>query len=92
MYIRSLIDYFNFYYCRYYYHPDQKGSASIKAVLPTLTNLSYQELEINNGTSASEAFEQLYKNNNEQTRQHLLQYCKLDTLAMVEIIKALKRF
>ena len=36
-----------------YYHPDQQGSASIKAVLPALTGKSYEGLEIAEGGTAS---------------------------------------
>jgi len=40
----------------YYYNPIQCGSASIKKVLPSLTNLSYSELEISNGGEALEKY------------------------------------
>lgn len=39
-----------------YYHADQKGSASIKTVLPVLTGKSYDEMEISSGDSASLAY------------------------------------
>ena len=32
-----------------YYHPAQKGSASLKAVLPAITGRGYEDLEINDG-------------------------------------------
>ena len=38
---KDLSDPFKFFY---YYHPAQKGSASLKAVLPALTGLNYKEL------------------------------------------------
>ena len=48
--IKDLLDVFrNFYY----YDPKQKGSASIKAVLPVLSDLSYNEMEIGEGALAS---------------------------------------
>ena len=31
----------------HYYHPNQKGSASLKKVLPALTGISYEGLSIN---------------------------------------------
>ncbi len=37
---------------RWLYSPEQKSSASIKAVLPAFTNLSYDDLEIANGSEA----------------------------------------
>ncbi|MGP8081155.1 MAG: DUF2779 domain-containing protein [Dehalococcoidales bacterium] len=39
-----------------YYHPKQLGSSSLKYVLPALTNLSYDDLEIGEGTTASLKF------------------------------------
>src|ERR1041384_2001821 len=39
-----------------YYHPEQHGSASIKAVLPVLTGRSYADLEIQEGGQASLKF------------------------------------
>ena len=72
-----------------------KGSYSIKAVLPALVpELSYQDLEIKEGGTASSRFAQMvngtFEGDIEKTKQHLLAYCKLDTLAMVEIYKVLK--
>lgn len=40
---------------RWLYHPSQKGSASIKAVLPAFTDLSYDDLEISHGGEAMPA-------------------------------------
>ena len=72
-----------------------KGSYSIKAVLPALVpELSYQDLEIKEGGTASTVFAQMvsgtFKGDVEKTRQALLAYCKLDTFAMVKIHKVLK--
>ena len=71
-----------------------KGSYSIKNVLPALVpGFNYTNLEINNGGDASLAFENLIFETDQQsiakTRQNLLDYCKLDTLAMVKIIGSL---
>jgi hypothetical protein len=81
-----------------YYHPDMKGSWSIKAVLPTLdTDLDYGALgEVREGTAASEAFlEMLQAGTGEDRRralrEDLLAYCRLDTLALVELARALAR-
>jgi len=78
-----------------YYTPEMKGSYSIKNVLPALVpGFGYENLEINNGGDASLAFENLLNETNpmiiEETRKNLLEYCKLDTLAMVEILMVLK--
>ncbi len=65
------------------------GSSSIKNVLPVMVpELSYQELTIQEGGTASFVFSQLAfmpKALQEQTRADLLAYCRLDTLAMVKI-------
>lgn len=82
---------------RDYYHPDMHGSYSIKKVLPALVpELRYSDLAISDGASASRAFVNLRNiedtNEVEKIRADLLAYCKLDTLAMVEIWKVLKEF
>ena len=80
---------------KWYYTPEMKGSYSIKAVLPALVpELSYQDLEIQEGGTASNTFTQMvngtFAGDVAKTRQALLDYCKLDTLAMVEILRVLK--
>ncbi|MFL2451207.1 MAG: DUF2779 domain-containing protein, partial [Verrucomicrobiales bacterium] len=78
-----------------YYHPDQHGSASIKQVLPALTETDYSELIINEGSAASLAFVEMVFNpetteeRKEEIRKGLLEYCALDTKAMVDILDAL---
>ena len=78
-----------------YYNPKQQGSASIKKVLPALCGKSYEGMEIDNGGTASvEFYNMAYGNNNnkdkEKTRENLLKYCELDTLAEVMIVEKLK--
>ena len=80
---------------KWYYVPAMKGSYSIKYVLPALVpSLSYENLEINNGSSASSTYANLHTLSNldqiNQTRKHLLEYCKLDTFAMVKILEVLR--
>jgi hypothetical protein len=79
---------------KYYYAPEMKGSYSIKAVLPALVpELSYDELEINEGGLASIAYESLQTETDlmfiAEIKQQLLEYCKLDTLGMVRILEKL---
>ncbi|NQV93410.1 DUF2779 domain-containing protein [Candidatus Kaiserbacteria bacterium] len=79
-----------------YLHPEFQGSASIKKVLPVLLpELSYKSLDIQDGTMALSEWEKMIKEDMSQddikmTRENLLKYCALDTLAMVEIYKKLK--
>ena len=79
---------------KWYYTPEMRGSHSIKAVLPALVpSLSYNNLDIKDGGSASTIFMQMvngtYDGDIEKTKADLLAYCKLDTWAMVEILSEL---
>jgi len=73
-----------------------RGSTSIKNVLPVLVpELSYQELNIHEGGSASRLWMDaiLYDKpgfNKSQILEDLKEYCKLDTLAMVRIYEFLQ--
>ena len=78
-------------YIDYRFH----GSASIKKVLPVLCpQFSYDNLEVQDGTMALDTWGRMVTESNstidiEQTKLNLLEYCKLDTLAMVEIYNKL---
>lgn len=81
---------------KYYYVPEMKGSYSIKAVLPALVpELSYDDLEIADGGTASRAFESLYFEKDEkrkkEIRAQLIKYCGMDTIAMVRIWEKLNK-
>ncbi len=72
-----------------------KGSHSIKNVLPALVpSLSYDKLNIAEGSMASLSFEQLLYETDffkiSEIRKDLLDYCKLDTFAMVKILEVLE--
>ena len=73
------------------------GSASIKKVLPVLiSELSYEKLNIHEGGTASRKWKEtiLEGKNPEQKEQimnDLLAYCRLDTLAMVQLFKFLEK-
>ena len=78
-----------------YYHPQQLGSSSLKHVLPALTNLSYADLEIGEGTTASLKFMEAVFNNIpdeewQKIRTDLLTYCGQDTGGMIDILKKLQ--
>lgn len=76
-------------------HSGFNGSASIKAVLPVLIpELSYQDLNIQEGGTASISYAKMKDVSEwqqEQTTRDLLAYCHLDTLAMVRIWEWLKK-
>lgn len=76
----------------YYYHPDQQGSWSIKSVLPAVVpDLSYDQLQgVQNGGMAMEAYREAINpttlpERKAQIRAQLLDYCRLDTYAMVRL-------
>lgn len=83
----------------FYYHPEMRGSFSIKKVLPTIApELDYAEMDgIAGGTSAQVAY--LYaalepvatEEKRNAYRRDLLEYCKRDTWAMVEVAWHLRR-
>jgi hypothetical protein len=80
---------------KWYYTPEMQGSYSIKYVLPALVPvLSYQDLEIKEGGTASSIFTQMvngeFQGDIDKTKNDLLEYCKLDTFAMVKILEKLK--
>jgi len=72
-----------------YYNPIQKGSASIKKVLPALVGKDYSEMEIGDGVTASVEFYNMTYGNGKDVRKALLKYCELDTLAEVWIVEKL---
>lgn len=80
----------------WYHHPAQKGRCSLKSVLPALTALSYDDMAIGDGNHAARAYAEVIYEDVEPGRRaeilnQLLEYCKLDTLAMVEILRVLNR-
>lgn len=76
------------------YAPGFAGSFSIKTVLPALVpHLGYDDLVIRDGSTAAAAYIDLLgwlgTPNAELIARDLLAYCKRDTLAMVEVLRAL---
>ena len=79
-----------------FYNPSQKGSASMKEVLPALTGQSYGEMEIADGGTASReylrvTFGDVPAEEKVTVRKQLEKYCALDTSGMIAIVDALKR-
>ncbi len=83
----------------FFYLPAMGGSFSIKSVLPALfpndQDLDYHNLSgtVHNGSEAMKLFPKIVNMSlNEQTiaRESLLQYCNLDTWAMVKVWEKLK--
>jgi len=79
----------------YYVHKDFSGSASLKKVLPVMVpGLDYNELDISEGMTASNSWgdmitKEISQKEKDKTYNGLLEYCELDTLAMVKILDKL---
>jgi hypothetical protein len=76
------------------YHWQQQGSYSLKNVLPAMIpDFNYDYLDVQNGGMAMTAYAAMNQSDDPEEiakiRQSLLEYCKLDTLAMVKILERL---
>lgn len=75
----------------YFYHPEMKGSKTLKSIIKAIRNDNgYHEMEIGDGGSASILYEIfLYEGKKyptEEFRNDLIKYCKKDVVSMVEIL------
>lgn len=94
--IKDLLDPFQ---AGYYYLPAMGGSFSIKSVLPALfpddPKLDYHNLpgSVHNGSEAMTIFpkiKDMSPSDADAARKSLLEYCWLDTWAMVEVLRKLR--
>jgi len=72
------------------------GSTSIKKVLPVLApDLTYEGMSVSGGTEAMDAWMKFVElpsgKERNQLREDMLEYCKLDTYAMVRIFEEMER-
>jgi hypothetical protein len=77
---------FRKYYTDYHF----KGTNGLKSVLPVVVpGMGYSNLNVQEGSQAQLVWDQMIKETDDKKKdvliQHLLGYCRLDTLAMVEI-------
>ena len=78
------------------YHPDFKGSFSLKAILnPLVPELTYDDLVIADGQTASVEiarllFEEIAQKERDEIRRRLLDYCERDTWATVKLLERLQ--
>jgi hypothetical protein len=78
-----------------WYHRDQRGSWSIKAVLPTVAaELDYAGLEVKDGGSAQKAYREAIAAGTSEPRRQAIDaalraYCGRDTKAMIVLASAL---
>jgi hypothetical protein len=77
------------------YHPAQRGSASMKVVLPALTGFNYDDMDIGGEDAGYEfmriTFDDADPEDVQRTRALLEEYCKLDTEGMIHIVEELHR-
>ena len=91
-----IVDLMDVFTMQAYVHPGFRGKTSIKWVLPVLApHLSYKSLAIQEGATATARWAKVVLGGGNaaevaQLREDLLAYCGLDTLAMVEIWRALQ--
>jgi hypothetical protein len=77
----------------HYYHPDMRGSWSLKAVARAVSSaLDYERLgEVRDGETAQTAYLEAIQpmtalERRERLRRDLLEYCRHDTFALVELV------
>ena len=81
---------------KYYFDYRFRGSNSIKSVLPVLVpNLDYKNLEVQEGKQAQIVWDKMTQlpvgKGKAKLKSQLLEYCRMDTLAMVEIHNKLNK-
>jgi hypothetical protein len=92
---RRMVDIYEPFQQRMLYDPAQNGSASLKVVLPTYTDISYEGMAIGNGEQALNEYKAFAAGYNtdpedlERLWRALDEYCEKDTYAMVELINVL---
>ena len=86
-YVDRIVDLLDVFRGFWFYDPKQKGSCSIKAVLPCF-GLDYSDLDICCGSLASLEFFRGFSD--VRVRESLLKYCERDTWAGVVIVDKLK--
>ena len=79
---------------KHYMHPGFLNSNSLKAVLPILVpSLRYENLDVQDGLEAQAVWDLMLKSENVHEKMNMIrnlrEYCKLDTLATLEIHKVL---
>lgn len=80
-----------------YYDPKQMGRTSIKNVFPALTGGTYEGLGIADGSAASREyarvtfFDGVSSEERNRVRKDLETYCALDTRAMIDVLKVLRK-
>lgn len=80
-----------------YYSPKQKGSGSLKDILPAMTGISHSHLKVKNGHNANLTYLELVKQNlfgtpeSDKVLEELKEYCRMDTYALYLIQRSLEK-
>jgi hypothetical protein len=78
------------------YHPEFRGSYSLKSVLPALVpDMTYHGMAVSEGSEAGLAWERMIQaaaecEERKRLKDALLAYCQQDTLAMVRLLEVLR--
>lgn len=77
------------------YHPAQRGSVSMKVVLPALTDQSYEGIDMGGEEAGYEFMRVTFDDNVQESevwkiRAALEEYCRQDTVGMVAIVERLR--
>ena len=76
------------------YHPAQHGSASMKNVLPALTGVNYEGIDMGGEEAGYEFIRVTYSDVGDEevktVRATMEEYCKLDTLGMIYLVETLQ--
>ncbi len=94
--LERIVDVFEPFKNLYYYSPAQNGSLSLKKVLPALTGVTYDDLEIRCGEDAPRAYQrcreaQLTREEYDHLYSEMLKYCSRDTEALIRIIQEFRK-
>jgi hypothetical protein len=80
-----------------YYHHEQRGKVSLKAVLPVLTDRDYSQEQVQDGYTANLLYRYLAERQDASSEVRtklladLVSYCAMDTMAMVHIVRELRQ-
>ncbi|MCO5247760.1 MAG: DUF2779 domain-containing protein [Chitinophagales bacterium] len=81
----------------WFYHSKMKGGYSMKNILPALVeDMDYRQIDINDGMNAMLIYHDLwYEKDESKVRReldHLLAYCRMDTLGLYYVFKKMREF
>jgi hypothetical protein len=73
------------------YHPEQRGSLSLKRAAYALAGVTYGDLELADGGEANSMYARAQDQDavSPELMEHLVEYCSRDTHALVQVVEAL---